>query len=208
MDNKQYPDTQQLALLRQQDHKAFTELVSLFHNSMLCIARSISGDWADEVVQDSWLAVYRALPDFQGRSSLKTWLFTIVRNQSIARLRKESRTESLDSGPQAMRGGGDNWPDEDFAADGRWQNPPQTWYLNTPEALLEEDELRKCIRHTLSLLNQRQQAVFTLADLQQMSPEEICNILDLSHSNFRVLLHRARTTLMQVIDRYQRTGTC
>ncbi len=82
------------------------------------------------------------------------------------------------------------------------------WHVDSPLALLENTQLQHCIDSTLERLSADQRAVFTLRDLQQMDLQDICNILQLSNSNVRVLLHRARLTLMQVINRYQETGSC
>ena len=190
--------------LRQQDHRCFSRLVAAYHNTLLTVARSIIGDAvADEVVQDAWISAYKALPGFEGRSSLKTWLFTIVSNHAKTRLRKESRTTSLDAIEEAS-------PNflERFQMDGHWADAPAHWHMQNPQSLLEEDQLRRCIEHTLSQLPPMQKAVFMLRDLEQMELGDICNNLDISDSNVRVLLHRARVKLMQVIDRFQETGQC
>jgi RNA polymerase sigma-70 factor (ECF subfamily) len=95
-----------------------------------------------------------------------------------------------------------------FRGDGHWQSAPGDWHADSPLALLENSQLQHCIDLTLERLSADQRAVFTLRDLQQMELQDICNILQLSNSNVRVLLHRARLTLMLVINRYQETGTC
>ena len=201
-------DEADLEALRSGDREAVTRLVKRYHRSMLVIARAIVGDvWAEEVLQDSWISVHRALPRFEGRSSLQTWLYTIVRNEARTRLSKESRYVSLDSGTGSH---------EDtlqslhihFKTNGHWQHAPVNWHADSPLQLLEQNQLRRCIEHTLKSLSADQCAVFTLRDIQQMELQDICNILELSNSNVRVLLHRARLHLMQVIDRYQETGTC
>lgn len=201
-------DEADLEALRSGDRAAFTRLVKRYHRSMLVIARAIVGDvWAEEVLQDTWISVHRALPRFEGRSSLQTWLYTIVRNEARTRLAKESRYVSLDSGAgshddtlQALH--------MHFKKDGHWQRAPVNWHSESPLQLMEQSQLRRCIEHTLKTLSADQCAVFTMRDIQQMELQDICNILDLSNSNVRVLLHRARLNLMQVIDRYQETGTC
>lgn len=196
--------------LRQGDSKAFAQLVTRYHKQMVVVARAIAGDtWAEEVTQEAWISIHRALPKFEGRSSIKTWLFTIVKNQAKTRRSKEARLVPLDASPlgEANDSFANNLNDR-FRQDGHWKEAPAHWDSESPAALLEESQLRKCIVHTLSLLSADQRAVFTLRDLQQLTLEEICNILELSSSNVRVLLHRARLRLMQVIDHYQETGTC
>ncbi|MEX0619458.1 MAG: RNA polymerase sigma factor [Pseudohongiellaceae bacterium] len=199
-----------LSRLRQGDQQAFTQLVSEHHLRFLAVARAITGDtWAEEVVQDAWLAIYRGLPAFEGRSSLKTWLFTIVKHAAKARLRKEKRLVSLDS---AMEGGNrsevERLLDSRFDGAGRWEDFPGAWRTDSAAALLEEEELQCCIDKCLRRLPAWQCAVFMMRDMDQLELRAICNILDISDSNVRVLLHRARLTLMQIIDRYMETGEC
>ncbi len=202
-------NAEDLIALRAGDHEAFSALVRRYHRRMLVVARAIAGDvWAEEITQEAWASIYRALPAFEGRSSLQTWLFTIVKNEARTRLSKESRFVQLDASTSGQLPDSLGLLRERFREDGHWQDAPAAWHIDSPSALLEEEQLGHCIEHTLTLLSADQRAVFTLRDLQQMEMEDICNILDLSHSNVRVLLHRARLTLMQVIDRYQETGTC
>lgn len=189
------------------DDQAFRKLIALHHSLMLSIARAIAGDtFADDVVQEAWVSVYKNIANFERRSSLKTWLLTIVSNQAKARLRKESRQVSLDQLDGETPG---SYLDgAHFKADGHWQEPIPHWSTESPEALLEELQLQRCINHTLNLLPPAQKAAFLLRDIEQQSFEDICQILTLSAANVRVLVHRARLRLMQVIDRYQETGSC
>ena len=207
MKNNKFSDsTLLLERLRKQDRQAFEELVRAYHQKMVTIARAIVGSSiAEEVVQEAWISIYKALPNFEGRSSIKTWLFTIVSNTAKTRLRKESRLVSLnmsDDDPSSYM------TDRRFKDDGRWSSPPPVWETASPDKLMEEDQLLKCLEHTLELLPPAQKSVFLLRDLEQQSMTEIRNILDLSDSNIRVLLHRARLKLMQIIDKYQETGKC
>lgn len=199
-----HTDTIDLKDLRSGNRTAFSELVKQYHIPMVHMVRPIIGEaLAEEVVQEAWVSAYKALPKFEGRSSLKTWLFTIASNQAKTRLRKEKRSVSLDElQPE------NTWLEDRLTDQGTWKTAPQTWGIDSPDALLEEDQLRKCIEHTLTILPSMQKAVFTLRDLEQMSLGEICNNLDISDSNVRVLLHRARAKLMQVVHRYQETGQC
>jgi len=206
------PDTQNeqqdpdLVRLRNRDHQAFESLVEKYHRQMLVVARVIIGDsLAEEVVQEAWVSIYHALPAFEGRSSIKTWIYTIVSNQAKTRLRKESRLVSMDAMEEEIPV---YLKSERFHVDGHWASPPPLWDTETPEELLENEQLRQCIEKTLELLPGVQKSVFLLRDIEQQSLEEICNILQLTNSNVRVLLHRARVKLMQVIDQYQETGQC
>ena len=189
------------------DDKAFRYVIGQYQTLMLSIARAIVGDvFADEVVQESWVSVYKNIAGFERRASLKTWLLTIVSNKAKARLRKESRMVSLEQLDGETPG---SYLDSaNFKRDGHWQNPVSHWNNESPEALLEEKQLQACIAKTLLLLPPTQKAAFILRDIEQHSFDEICNLLDVSAANVRVLVHRARLTLMQVIDRYQETGSC
>lgn len=200
-------DAALLQALRSGNQAAFAALVQKYHNKLLLVARLMVGElWAEEVVQDAWLSVYRAIDKFEGRSALQTWLYTIVKNQARTHLRSESRLSDLLQPATPLSPSG--MPDERFLEDGHWQKAPLNWGLDCPADLLAEEQLRHCIQHTLKRLSTDQLAVFTLRDLQQMEMDDICNILELTASNARVLLHRARLTLMQVIERYQETGEC
>ena len=178
---------------------------------MVAVARPIVGEsWAEEVAQEAWVSIFKALPKFQERSSLKTWIFTILKNEAFSRYRKESKTVSLDAQTDTDQQDKrlNEWIDGAFNSDGHWQKAPVDWGLSSPEALLQEEQLQECIEHTLALLKPEQKAVFLLRDQEQLDMEEVCNILEISHSNARVLLHRARMKLFQVIDHYQETGEC
>lgn len=199
-----------LEKLKAQDHQAFNQLVKEYHQSLITVARKIVGDgWAEAVVQEAWVSIFKALPNFEGRSSLKTWIYTILKNEAFSRYKKEARTVSLEA--QVADDQQDikieNWLNNAFKNDGHWRHT-LAWDISSPEALLQEEQLQKCIEHTLELLQPDQKAVFLLRDQEQLAMEEICNILDLTHSNARVLLHRARLKLFQVIDHYQETGEC
>jgi RNA polymerase sigma-70 factor (ECF subfamily) len=194
-----------LERLKRRDPDAFRQLVTEYHDTMLVVSRGITGDsLAEEVVQEAWLSVYNAIPKFESRSSLKTWIYTIVSNQALTRLRKESRTTSLDqSGAESSY-----LSEQRFDHTGHWATAPHTWHLDSPDQLLEEQQLQECIEKTLGILSEKQKAVFVLRDMEQQSLEDICNILHLSQSNVRVMLHRARLQLLEMIDHYQETATC
>jgi RNA polymerase sigma-70 factor (ECF subfamily) len=189
------------------EDRAFRQIINQHHSLMLNIARTIIGDvFADEVVQEAWVSVYKNIATFERRSSLKTWLMTIVSNQAKAWLRKESRQVSLEQ----LDGDtpGSYLDSSHFKSNGHWARPTPHWNNESPDALLEEKQLQCCIAKTLTLLPPAQKTAFILRDLEQQSFDDICNLLNISAANARVLVHRARLTLMQVIDRYQETGTC
>ena len=155
------------------------------------------------MVQEAWIAIHGSIDKFEGRSALKTWLFTIVSNRAKSRLKRESRHVSFD--PQAESSSSSKDP---FNSSGGWEAPPQEWDISSPDKLLEETELQKCVEKTLEVVPAMQKSVFLLRDMNRHSLEDICNILGLTDSNVRVLLHRARQRLLAVVDHYQETGEC
>lgn len=179
------------------DATAFEYVVGQYHSTMLSVARAIIGEaFADEVVQEAWISVIKALPRFEGRSSLKSWLLQITSNGAKTRLRRESRQLSLDDGWQAE-------PDYKFDHRGHRVVDVLRWDIDTPEALLQNEQLRQVIENSYRKLPPHQRAVLTMSDMEGMEMTEICNILDISASNARVLLHRARTALHHSIEKYQ-----
>ena len=201
-DNNPPSDDELIPQLLQKDETAYKQVVSAYHGMMIHIARSIVGDAiADEVAQEAWVAVLRALPKFERRSSLKTWIMRIVSNCAKSRLRHESRTVNFDSPidettPLLSPG--------HFDASGHWATPPSVWHTETPEALVSSTELQHCINKALDSLPTLQKSVITLRDIQGLDMESICKVLEVSESNARVLLHRARSQVREAIDEYQR----
>lgn len=184
-----------------QDEQAYIQVVQAYHGLMVHLARAIVGSAiADEVAQEAWLAVMRALPKFERRSSLKTWILRIVSNTAKSRLRHESRTVNLGDSI-------DDTPIVDparFKANAHWASPPVTWHAETPDALLASAELRTCISTALDSLPPIQRAAVTLRDMQGLSMENICKILEVSESNGRVLLHRARSHIQRAIEEHEK----
>ena len=201
-----YPsDRALLARLLAGEEKAFRELVATYQGAMRAVAFAIVGSRnADEVVQDAWLAVVRNLEGFQGRSSLKTWLLTITANTAKTRLKHNRREVLLDDlpGPHGSIG------DERFAADGHWLLAPNAWHQDSPEALLTEAELRECLEKTLGSLSELQGSVLQLREREGLELDEICNLLQVSLSNVRVLLHRARLKVFATLEHFEETGQC
>ena len=200
-------DTALIARLAAGDDQAFCIIIKRYQSTMLSIARAIIGDaFAEDVVQDAWVSIHKNIAKFEQRSSLKTWIITIVSNEAKGRLRRESRKVSLEELDGETPG---SYLDgAHFQQDGHWSNAIPSWRSESPEELLEEKQLQRCINKTLSILPAAQKAAFILRDIEQQSFEDICNLLEISAANVRVLVHRARLTLMQVIDRFQETGTC
>lgn len=201
-----YPaDQALLARLRAGEQKAFRELVVTYQGAIRAVAFAIVGSRnSDEVVQDAWLAVVRNLDGFQGRSSLKTWLLTITANTAKTRLKYNRREVLLDDIPSPHGSIGD----ERFSGDGHWLLAPHAWHHDSPEALLTEDELRECLEKTLASLSELQGSVLHLREREGLELEEICNLLEVSLSNVRVLLHRARLKVFATLEHFEETGQC
>ncbi|KQW33186.1 MULTISPECIES: RNA polymerase sigma factor [Pseudomonas] len=198
-------DTLLLQRLLAGEQQAYKELVSAYQSPMRAVAYAIVGSrHADEVVQDAWLSVVRNLSGFQGRSSLKTWLLTITANAAKGRYKQNRREVLLDDLPSPHGTLGD----DRFAADGHWLLAPFAWHQDTPEALLTMEELRDCLEHTLLSLSELQGSVLNLRERQGLELEEICNLLDISLSNVRVLLHRARLKVFATVEHFEETGEC
>jgi RNA polymerase sigma-70 factor (ECF subfamily) len=196
-----------LAGLRAGDEATFARLVDAWSPGMLRLARSFvsTADSAAEVVQDTWLAVIEGLDRFEGRSALKTWVYRILVNTAKKRGVRESHSVPLTSllpsdadrgptvDPARFRG-----PDDEWA--GHWQEVPPAW--PSPESRVLAGELRDRIERALAQLPARQRIVITLRDVEGYSAEEVCDILQLSAGNQRVLLHRARSALRQALEDY------
>lgn len=183
------------------DEDAYRYAIKTYNSSMHYVALAIVGDSiADEVVQEAWVAIIRALPKFEGRSSLKTWILRIVSNGAKTRLRKESRTVSMGDASDMETLG---VTVDRFKSNGMWQTPPNSWQAETPESLLASEQLRGKMEQVVDQLPEMQKTVLILREIEGLEMEEICKILDISESNSRVLLHRARTRLWETIDKFK-----
>ena len=198
-------DADLLKRLLNGEQQAFRELVTTYQGAMRAVAHAIVGNrHADVIVQDAWLSVVRNLSGFEGRSSLKTWLLTITANAAKQRYKQNRREVLLDDLP-SPHGTVD---DERFSSDGHWLLAPYSWHQDSPDALLSEDELRECLEQTLLSLPQLQSSVLVLRERQGLELEEICNILEISLSNVRVLIHRARLKVFATVEHFEETGEC
>ncbi len=188
--------------LRAGDRAAFAALVGRHAPSLLRVARSLVRDRAvaEEVVQETWLGALTGLDAFEGRSSLRTWLFQILVNRARTRFARESRTVPF----SALAGPGDGDPPVDperFDQQGAWRPPPGPWTEEDPERLAANAETRAAIEAAIQELPEAQRAVMTLRDIEGLETEEICNLLSITVTNQRVLLHRARTRVRQALER-------
>lgn len=187
-------DGELVARLRAGDEQAFVQLVSRHHAAMLRLAGSFvsSPAVAEEVVQDTWLGVLRGIDGFAGRSSFRTWLLRILVNRARSTGVREHRSVAVgDAGPVVDRAR--------FDASGAWMSPPQHW-IEDSEDRMQAQELAGHIQKTLGELPARQREVVVLRDVDGLSSHEVCDVLDISEANQRVLLHRGRSHLRQALE--------
>lgn len=190
--------------LRAGNEAAFGEFVARHHASMVGVARAYvpSHAVAEEVVQETWEVALRRLDRFEQRSTLKTWIFSILVNRAKTRGNRERRTV-----PSSCLGEIDrSTPTVDPALfqgpDGRypggWSQAPRPW--DDPERRLSSLEVRAELRSALHGLPEQQRLVVSLRDVEGLSSREVCRLLELSAGNQRVLLHRARAALRRALD--------
>lgn len=183
------------------DEAAFTTVVTAHHASLVRLALTFVSDHgaAEEVVQDTWLGVLKGLKTFERRASLKTWIFRILVNRAQTRGARDGRTLNF-SALQGPEGGTDLI--DRFSAKGRWAQPPSLWQEQDPEDLLLRAETADCLEDAIARLPASQRAVVTLRDVEGMEAQEVCNILEISETNQRVLLHRARTKVRLTLEKH------
>lgn len=173
------------------DETAFAELVRAYQTRLLRLAESVvsSRTVAEEVVQDTWLAVVRGVDRFEGRSSLKTWLFHILLNRARSTAGREARTTLLADGDVG------EW----FDGSGAWVTPPTPWADRAEDRLVAE-HLAGRVRELLPTLPAGQREVVILRDIEGLGPAEVCELLGVSDGNQRVMLHRGRAFLRRRLE--------
>jgi RNA polymerase sigma-70 factor (ECF subfamily) len=187
-------DGELVARLRAGEEQAFVMLVARHHAGMLRLARSFvsSPAVAEEVVQDTWIGVLHGLDGFAGRSSFRTWLLRILVNRATSTGVRERRSVAVgDAGPVVDRAR--------FDASGAWMSPPQHWVEDSDDRLLAQG-LADQIQEALDALPARQREVVVLRDVDGLSGQEVCDVLEISEANQRVLLHRGRSHLRQALE--------
>jgi RNA polymerase sigma-70 factor (ECF subfamily) len=210
---KRTTDAALVERLRAGDANAFAEIVRAWSPMMLQAARAcVSTDAsAQEVVQDTWLAMIRGLDNFEGRSSLRTWILAILGNIGRRRGAREARTVPWSSlgpaddpgpavDPDRFRGSDDQWP--------RHWTPlgkPRPW-PRSPEDEITTAETRSQLENGLAELPERQRAVVVLRDVHGLTSDEVCSLLGLSATNQRVLLHRGRSRLRSLLELHYTSG--
>ncbi len=188
------PDAELLGRLRSGDERAFVFLVERYSDSMLRVASTYvpSRAVAEEVVQDTWLAVLRGLKGFEGRSSLRTWVFTILVNRARTTGTKEHRSFPIEDPTPVVDA-------SRFGLDGSWTVPPDHW-IEEAEDRLVAGRIAALLRAALDTLPPRQREIVTLRDVEGMSSGEARDVLGISEANQRVLLHRGRSKLRQILE--------
>lgn len=194
-------------LLLDGNEAAFSEVVERFHTPLIRFALLFvaNREVAEEVVQDTWVAVLNGLPAFQGRSALKSWIFSIAANRAKTRAIREKRTITFSE----LSAPGDDEPAVDpdrFSSGGAWSSPPGRWDRDTPEKLLLRQEALAVVAAAMAELPPSQQAVVTLRDVEGLDAAEVCNVLEISDTNQRVLLHRGRSKVRSALERYTLEG--
>lgn len=200
-----------VAALRRGDEAAFNTLIDRYHPSLVRIATLFVRDYgvAEEVAQETWIGVLRGIDRFEGRSSFRTWLFGILANHARRRGERERRMipfsalarppdgEEAAVDPERFLPPGAEWA-------GHWASPPAPWDVAPEEAILSR-EARREIEAAIATLPPNQRTVITLRDVEGWAAAEVCNVLGISQTNQRVLLHRARSRVREALE--QSLGT-
>ena len=203
-------DDQLVAALRRGDEGAFRDVYERSYPTMKRVARSYvaSDAVAEEVVQETWVAIVTGIDRFEGRSALGTWIFSILTNQAKSHGRREGR--ALPFASVAPSGVGepavdpDRFQKDDQAWPGHWATPPRPW--QTPERRLLSLEARERLKGAMAELPEGQRVIVGLRDIEGLSGEEVCDLLGLSPENQRVLLHRGRSRLRAALEEYLDPG--
>jgi RNA polymerase sigma-70 factor (ECF subfamily) len=198
-----------VAALRAGDEEAFVSLFRAYGPTMLRVAQLYvsSRAVAEEVVQETWLAVLTGIKGFEGRSSFKTWLFQILKNRGLSRAASEGRSvpfaalsdEELGVAEVSVvadrfRGAGERFADH-------WSSSPERW-RQLPEASLLSHETLAIVQRVVASLPPAQRAVVTLRDIVGWEADEVCELLEITAANQRVLLHRARAKVRKTVEQH------
>jgi RNA polymerase sigma-70 factor (ECF subfamily) len=194
----------ELNALKAGDEDAFTALVQRYHGSLIRLAMGYVKDHAiaEDVVQETWLTCIRGLDRFEGRSTLKTWIFGIALNIARSRGRREGRV--LPFASLFRRDAGSAGPTVDperFGGDGMWKTLPTSW-ANVPEERALGQETMAHVREAIDALPAKQREVIVLRDVAGLDAGEVCGLLSISQANQRVRLHRARAAVRKMLEVY------
>lgn len=202
------PDEELVERLRRKDENAFALLVDAWSGAILRLARTFvsTDESAAEIVQETWLSVIKSISTFEGRSSLKTWVYRVLVHAAKRRCAQEGRTIPLSNLPTREDYGPSVDPsrfrDPSESDPGDWRIFPRPWPQPTPEQATLNKEIRQELEAALEMLPGRQRIVIILRDIEGRSSDEVCEILDISPANQRVLLHRARSFVRSRLEFY------
>lgn len=201
-------DGQIVARLRGGDETAFLNLVEQYGPPMLRFAsRHLTPAAAEDVVQDAWIGVLQGVARFEERSSLKTWIFSILMNRIRTQAARERRTLPFSALAEETAGSDPALPPDRFLGTNHpespyhWAVPPKSWG-DSPEDRLLSEEVRAQIQRAIDALPTGQREVITLSDVEGWTAEEVCDLLRITPANQRVLLHRARSKVRHALERY------
>lgn len=190
-------ETTLVDLLREHDERAFTEVYRTHNHVLIRFAASIlrNRSSAEEIVQETWVSVLRGLDGFEGRSSLRSWIFTILINKARTRLRQDARLVAFDDA------GPDSGLEAAFDGRGKWAQMPALWDEVTPERIVEGRSMLAHVNAFIDALPPAQRAVLIMRTQSELEPAEVCELLGINEGNMRVLLHRARQSVRERLDR-------
>ena len=201
------PDATLIEALRRGDEQAFVALIEMYHSSLLRLAMAYvaTKEQAEDVVQETWLGVLNGIDRFETRSSLKTWIFRILVNRAKTKGVREHRSVPFSS---LEVDGAEKEPSVDPSRfqqstrlAGFWAVPPASW-AGIPEERLLSAEARAVVDDAIAMLPDMQRSVIILRDVKGFSSREVCDVLDLTEANQRVLLHRARSKVRARLEEY------
>src|SRR3954452_4808569 len=197
-------DEETLAALQRGDEEVFVELVRRHQALMMRIALRYLGNRtvAEEVVQETWLGVLNGLERFEGRAALKTWILRILTNRAISRAQREGRSVPFSSFGEDGDGEPLVDPDRFRPANDRWAGGWKSFPQPLPEERLLERETLAMIDAAIAELPERQHTVIVMRDVEGWTAEEVCESLEISEANQRVLLHRARSKVRRRLESY------
>ena len=197
-----------VAGLQTGDEAVFADLVDDLHGRLLALARTFTSSpvLAEDIVQETWLAVIRGVRGFEGRSSIRTWIYGILVRRARTMAARETRQRDVSIRAEGL--GPDSPPEwkPGLGRVGLWEEPPASWGLEDPEAALRREEALRVVQGALAGLPDNQRQVVLLRDIEGVGSADTCNILGVSETNERVLLHRGRARVRRALDQFFRDG--
>jgi len=199
-----------LVRLRSGDEVAFGNLVDELHCRLLALAGTFTTSRAlsEDIVQETWLAVIRGLHRFEGRSSLRTWIFSILVRRARTMATREARRAEVSMQPRNSQPEATSVEWEPGRGRlGLWEKAPVPWGLEDPAIVFQTREVLEVVQRAVAELPENQRQVVLMRDVEDLDAADVCNILDISETNQRVLLHRGRARVRRALDHYLRGDT-